>query len=127
MISEYITRKRRTHFATTAVLVLLGVASMGFGTMKLYEAVPVDSNDAYVRQGLANVCEQSLMEKSFDVSRRLGGNMISVSGSFLHGGQSEIYEASLAIQDCVGYELRDFCMGIACEGSLIGFTLERSY
>lgn len=124
MISNYLKRKRTINGLITALLVTAGLFMLGLGSFRIVGDVTADVPVKTFETELKNKCMTGLREASLSPYVDKDSENIKVRGYSLEDAKTMIFQTSLAIQQCVGFELETFCMGTGCEDGAMSFTLK---
>lgn len=122
MISAHLRRKRLANGVLGGLLLLAGASMIAYASVTLVQDVQADIPQ---RQTFGKVlqarCESAITQSG--LSSRATSRGFEVQGQTLDNPLKLLGDASLAIQQCLGYRMTDFCMGTGCEGSAMVFTL----
>jgi hypothetical protein len=124
MISTYLKRKRLINGLITGVLVSAGFVMLGVGSYQIISDITADVPVITFEKELEKKCKRSLREASLSPYSKKDSKLIDVAGYSLEDAKTQISQTSLAIQQCVGYELETFCMGTGCDNGVVSFTLK---
>jgi len=126
MISNYLKRTRIINGLITGVLVASGLTMIGMGSFRIISDISADVPVVTFEQELEKKCIASLRDASLSPYTNPKTKKITANGYSLEDAKTRITETSLAIQQCIGYELEEFCMGTGCESGALSFTLKQT-
>lgn len=118
MISEYISRKRKINGTITVLLVSIGLISIGIGFFQLLSDVKTEPDTFTVSKALRENCIDSLRMANLVPDTNNTSGPILVEGFSLENPRNKLYDASIGIQQCIGYKVRYFCMGPDCANKI---------
>lgn len=122
MISNYIQRQRRQHATITALSCIAGAAMMIFGAYTIVSDVNAELPEKDFSAAVKQHCQEAARSVNLIVNEK--GRNLEVRGYSIKEPLFQLSQTSLVIQQCQGYELKEFCMGSGCSGSPISFTLQ---
>lgn len=126
MLSSYVRRQRLINGSIAGLMLAAGLFMMGYGTYTIVGDVTIEIQKETFDAGLIKSCENYIREAQLTPRADRKTNTIEVTGYSLDDAKTRITKTSIAIQQCFGYEMKDFCMGEGCKdetGALLKFTL----
>lgn len=125
MISTYLKRQRLINGAISGLLFTVGLGLTGYGALAMvadYQPEPevVDS----ILDELTTHCVKAVEQSGLVISEQ-SADRISAMNFDLNDPQKQIARISIGIQQCVGYQLAEFCMGSACASAPVTISLQK--
>lgn len=114
MISTYIKTQRRINGALTGLMLFAGVCMTGYGAFSIVRDVTAGPPEKIFSDELTDRCEDNLQLASFNPVTDNEGTITALHYT-LDAPLLTLSRASVAIQQCVGFEMDEFCMGNECE------------
>jgi len=124
MISAFVRRQRILNGTLTGLMLVAGLAMLAYASITILSAVSTDlPHQKSFAATLEQRCTAAVAEAGYQYS--MGANKeIVAKGRSLDDAYRQLSNASLAIQQCLGYDMNSFCMGSGCAGGDITFTLK---
>lgn len=109
-----------TNRAVGSLLVVLGIVAMGLGAWLFFQEPDPNFDLNAQRKVAKSTCQQALRASSFEPT---GETVLYIQDAGLDDPRLTLTRASLAISNCLGYEISEFCFGNDCAVSGLDMKL----
>lgn len=124
MISTYIRRQRLVNGFLTGLMIAGGLSMMAYASINIVSDVRAQPEQTRSFAAvLQSRCQDALTGLGF-TAVKAPDNLIKVRGHSLDDPLEQMANASVGIQQCLGYSLATFCMGAECGNGVINFDLK---
>ena len=114
-ISAYVKNQKIINWSMTITLIVVGVVMMSFGGYYLLSSYTYKVDDAVFQNNLEKNCMSALTHNGFMAQKVKNTPEIYANKVGLSDAKLKIAQSSLVIKSCLGYELKEYCVGSECD------------